>query len=326
MARGTLSYRIKRCTHCGYCAPDLAHASPLATQLVKSAAYQAQRRDLNYPALANTFLCWAMIEEASQNYAGAAWAAISAAWACDDGINQVAADLCRSRAVELIKQAQAEGGSFAEEKPGAEEAILSDLLRRSGQFDQVEPVCQEGLAKNPDDTIRQILVFQQKLALWQSRERYTIADAAAEPIPQHRKQPSYSMLIGGRILGIILSTVLAASFWGCILTVIANWLDLSSFALFEGLKTWLVIWIASLVIAGLIGIVRRVIRREYPTSLMDLLLPLAISSIACGIVGWQIGLAFVGAPDGAIFGALAGVWGGSSVLLSIEALELPKLG
>jgi hypothetical protein len=326
MARGTLSYRIKRCTRCGYCAPDLAHGSPLATQLVKSAAYQAQRRDINYPALANTFLCWAMIEKASQNHAGAAWAAISAAWVCDDVINQVAADLCRLRAIELIKQAQAEGGSFAEEKQGTEEAILSDLLRRSGQFDQAEPVCQEGLAKNPDDRIRQMLVFQQELALQQDRERYTVADAAAEPIPQHRKRPSYSVLIGGRILGAILSTILAVSFWGCILTVVANWFDWTSFAPFEGLKTWLIIWIASLVVAGLIGIVRRVIRREYPISLIDLLPYLAISSIACGIVGWQIGLALVGVSDGAIFGALAGILGGSFVLLSIETLELPKLG
>jgi len=87
-----------------------------------------------------------------------------------------------------------------------------------------------------------------------------------------------------------------------------------------------IIWTVCLVIAGLIGMARRVIRREYPISLIDLLPYLAISSIACGIVGWQIGLALVGVSDGAIFGALAGILGGSFVLLSIETLELPKLG
>jgi hypothetical protein len=88
---------------------------------------------------------------------------------------------------------------------------------------------------------------------------------------------------------------------------------------------WLIIWISSSLIAGLIGIVRRVIRREYPVSLMDLLPSLAISSIACGIVGWRIGLALVEASDGAILGTLAGVLGGVFVLLRIETLELPKL-
>jgi len=326
MARGTLGYSIKRCTRCGYCAPDIAHGSPLATQVVKSAAYQAQRKDINYPALANTFLCWAMIEQASRNYAGAAWAAISAAWVCDDKIDEIAADLCRLRAIEFIRQAKAEGESLAEEEPGAEEAILCDLLRRSGQFDQAKPVCQEGLAKDPDDKIRQMLVFQQKLVLRQDRERYTIADAAADTIPQHRKRPSYSALIGGRILGVILSAILTAGFWGCILTVVANWFDLVSFVPFEGVKTWVIVWLASLIIAGLTGIVRRAIRKEHATSLMQLLPCLVISSIACGIVGWQIGLASVRTSDGAIFGALAGVLGGLFVILIIETLELPKLG
>ena len=87
----------------------------------------------------------------------------------------------------------------------------------------------------------------------------------------------------------------------------------------------MIIWTVCLVIAGLIGMARRVIRREYPISLVDLFPSLTTSGLVCGIVGWQIGLAFVGASDGAIFGALAGVLGGLFVLLNTETLEWPKL-
>lgn len=190
MMRSTIFAWIHRCPSCGYCAPNVSEGHAIAAQVVHSEAYLAQRSDKSYPVLANSFLCWALVQEAAGDYAEAIWAAIHAAWVCDDASAIVAADQCRQRAIDLIRRAQAQGISFAE-GAGVEQGILADLLRRSGQFDQVEAVCEEGLAKNPEEIVRQVLVFQQALALREDRECHTVAEVV-EPKPdrQPRAAPS----------------------------------------------------------------------------------------------------------------------------------------
>ncbi len=175
MMRSTIAFWIHRCPSCGYCAPDVSKGPSLAAQIVKSEAYLKQRGNHSYPELANRFLCWAIVQETAGDHVGAGWAAIHAAWACDDAEARAASAQCRTRATGLLRHAKANGISYA---PGAgvEEAILADLLRRSGQFDQVGTICLEGLAKDPEDIVRQILVFQQALALRQDRECHTIAE------------------------------------------------------------------------------------------------------------------------------------------------------
>jgi len=87
-----------------------------------------------------------------------------------------AAERCRQRAVGLFTEAQANGLSFTD-GPGAEEAVLADLLRRSGTFDRVDAVCQAGLAVAQEDVVIQILKSQRILAARQDRACYTVTDA-----------------------------------------------------------------------------------------------------------------------------------------------------
>jgi hypothetical protein len=63
---------------CAEAVPESARA------LVESDEYRAQLLDKNFPELANTFLCYALLPEPDKIYEAAAWASIHAAWTCDD--------------------------------------------------------------------------------------------------------------------------------------------------------------------------------------------------------------------------------------------------
>lgn len=60
---------------------------------------------------------------------------------------------------------------------GAKEAIMVDLLRRSGQFEQALGMCDMGLEKNPEEVLKDIFRFQQKLISKSDVDCYKIADA-----------------------------------------------------------------------------------------------------------------------------------------------------
>jgi len=171
MARSTIDCWIRCCPYCGYCAPALSKDSPQAKSIVKSEEYRQQLDNKAYPKLAKHFLCWAMIQEATGDYSTAGWAAVHAAWACDDQNAQEASRLCRLKAIQLFQEAN---GASNLSQTGAQEALMADLLRRSGQFDQVENVCQEGLKQNPEKIIQQILTFQMTLARQQDKECHRV--------------------------------------------------------------------------------------------------------------------------------------------------------
>jgi hypothetical protein len=61
-----------------------------------------------------------------------------------------------------------------------EEAILADLLRRSGRFEEAEIVCQQGLEADPDDIVKQVLAFQAQLVRQRDRTRHTIEEVEGE--------------------------------------------------------------------------------------------------------------------------------------------------
>ena len=95
--RSALRHQAQECPSCGYCAEDLAVAAPGLSTLVSSPEYLAQHQNSRFSGLANRFLCCALIDEAMEQYAQAGWAAIRAAWACDDENNDPAAKMCRAK-------------------------------------------------------------------------------------------------------------------------------------------------------------------------------------------------------------------------------------
>lgn len=177
MMRSTLGYWVQCCPHCGYCAPRV-DKTPSAPQALQSKAYKQQRFNPAYPSLANAFLCHSLVEQAAGKVGEAGWAALHAAWVCDDARFIESARRCRLRAVELLRQAQVLGQAFGE-SPAAELAILSDLLRRSGRFREASRSARLGLQQQGAPLEQRLLAFTIRLCEKQDAARYTLDDLPA---------------------------------------------------------------------------------------------------------------------------------------------------
>ena len=141
MSRSTINTWISTCPACGYCAPDISEQIEKASEIIHSDAYQRQLNDLESPKLANAFICYSIIKQSLGEFAEASWASIHAAWVCDDNGSDVGSKVFRARAVTLQQMAK-DKGQILTEQAGAEEAIMVDLLRRSGQFDYALKFCE----------------------------------------------------------------------------------------------------------------------------------------------------------------------------------------
>jgi hypothetical protein len=153
---------VQTCPSCGYCAPDISEGIEKLSEAISSNSCKRQLDDSEFPKLANAFLCFSLIRESAGDYVRAGWASIHSAWACDDAGHDIDAQKCWKRAVTLLQKAKQNGQIFAEQA-GAEEAIIVDLLRRSGQFELALKVCDDGLKKKPAKIISDILQFQKIL-------------------------------------------------------------------------------------------------------------------------------------------------------------------
>jgi len=162
MMRSTMHTWVRRCPHCGYCAPDISLSVPETESIVKSKEYTDQLKDFEYPELANSFLCEAMICAATGDYKAASWALIHAAWDCDDADRPARARLCRLKAADMLMLAQERGQQLVVQD-GGRTAILIDLLRRSGQLEQARQVIAARQGNISDEMILQVIDFQARL-------------------------------------------------------------------------------------------------------------------------------------------------------------------
>jgi len=174
--RSTIYAWVKRCPSCGYCAPDPGKAPEGAADVVKLPRYRWQLDARKFPGIANTFLCWSIIQEDLGFPAQAAWASLHAAWVCDDEGADVPARICRKRAADLLRRAWEKGDRLAALE-GADEAVLADLLRRAGRFREARAVVAEALEKHPQPIIADIMRLQARLIAASDRGVHTVAEA-----------------------------------------------------------------------------------------------------------------------------------------------------
>lgn len=162
MMRSTMHTWVRRCPHCGYCASDISTSVPEAESIVKSKEYTDQLNDLEFPELANEFLCKAMIHGVTMDYKAASRALIHAAWTCDDHERPEQAQLCRNKAAAMLMLAEERGQQLVAQD-GRSTAILIDLLRRSGQSEQARQIIAARRVKTNDEVLLQIIDFQVRL-------------------------------------------------------------------------------------------------------------------------------------------------------------------
>lgn len=174
--RSTIYAWVKRCPSCGYCAPDPGRAPKGAADVVKLPRYRWQLDSRKFPKIANTFLCWSIIQEDLGAPARAAWASLHAAWICDDEGEDVPARICRKRAADLLRRAWEQGERLISQA-GADEALLADLLRRAGRLREARAVVTETLEQNPQPMIADIMRLQTRLIAASDRGAHTVAEA-----------------------------------------------------------------------------------------------------------------------------------------------------
>lgn len=179
MQRSTIDTWIQICRWCGYCASDISKNTPNASDVIQSDPYKLQLNNDDLPPLTNAFLCFALLNERIGDYAQAGWAAVHAAWTCDDAGFSSEAQTCRARAAAFLQKATESHQRFAEEAC-VEKGVLADLLRRSGQFELALNMAEEGLQRNPGGVISDVLQFQRILATKRDVACHTIEEAIGE--------------------------------------------------------------------------------------------------------------------------------------------------
>jgi hypothetical protein len=67
--------------------------------------------------------------------------------------------------------------SILSDPKGSYYALMIDILRRSGRFEEAMEVCENGLANKPDKIIQDIMEFQATLIQKRDMRCYTIGEA-----------------------------------------------------------------------------------------------------------------------------------------------------
>lgn len=165
--RSTIPHWMHECPKCGYAAPDLRITSPEAVAIVRSGEYQALHGEEGLSLLVRRFLCHALLLERLGAFSDAGWVSLHAAWVCDDESAAPAAVRCRRQAIRLWRHGKEHGQGFGEDHT-QEFALVTDVLRRSGDFDDARDACLEALQAEDLDPIiddlmrRQLVLIQQR--------------------------------------------------------------------------------------------------------------------------------------------------------------------
>lgn len=186
MRRSTMETWVQRCPACGYCASDISHPARQVKAVMESAEYREQLNNPEFPRLANSFLCRAIIERDKKKFAAATWSQIFAAWTCDDRKAVEAASTCRRMAADMLVRAETAGQDVGQ-PAYAGKAILVDLLRRSGQMDRALEVIKMARPLVPDEIILGVLSYEEKLIERQDVSCHTITEAFDGELPKSQR-------------------------------------------------------------------------------------------------------------------------------------------
>ena len=180
MERSTMPYWVWGCASCGYVwnplnEDETAPDAEAVRSVLAEPRYQALRAGQDYPELARDFLCHGLLFEQRGSLGNAGWAALRAAWACDDEDELRAAEGCRLMVLELWDRAAAAGEEIHERE--AEAALRADVARRAGLFDRARTEALAGLEVADDDVITAVLQFELELIGRKDSAAHTVAEA-----------------------------------------------------------------------------------------------------------------------------------------------------
>jgi hypothetical protein len=176
--RATIQFWMQRCPHCGYCASDISAIHESAIDLIATPAYQRWLLDESFPTKAREFLCHSMILAQVGQPADAGWTCLHAAWVCDDSENSNAAAKARALALDSWREAKLTGQMFGDDH-AMESALVVDLQRRMGRFDDALITCTQALGDEDEPIhflIEHLLRFEKTLIQKRDTGTYRLND------------------------------------------------------------------------------------------------------------------------------------------------------
>ncbi|KAF0980580.1 hypothetical protein FDP41_013063 [Naegleria fowleri] len=199
MKRDTMNCWLQRCEHCGYVSYDISVlpendegregvSLEKVKEIIESDDYVEQLHDSSLSRLANTFLCYAILQDKGfGNYAASGWASLRAAWVCDDGVihdkfNEEKhlnnAVRCRKKAIYWFEKCRSLSIPFVQQK-GTEEMILTDLFRRCRMWDDADKELQRAqvFKDEIDDFVWKLIEYEMYLVKKQDTECHKVSDA-----------------------------------------------------------------------------------------------------------------------------------------------------
>ncbi len=175
--RSTLAAWLQRCPQCGYAAPEIAYAPAGVAALVRSEQY----RNCGGPFLQHAFLL-----DQLGHHADAGWTALQGAWYFDDAQDGAMALGCRTVALQFWKKGKAAGQQFAGTIP-EEFALVTDILRRSGMFDDALGTCLDALEDEElPPVIEDMLRMQRTFIEMKDYGRHSLAELPERPKDSRR--------------------------------------------------------------------------------------------------------------------------------------------
>lgn len=175
MVRSCIDLEIEYCPACGYASNDLSKL-PEQLQVLHSSGYRSILRHRWLTPVAKAYLCHAQLLQAESKLAMAVQATIKAAWVCDDWGYRPGSYNYRMQAVKLISGLHTEGQQFTETM-ATDMLLVTDLLRRSGEFCKAEEAATLGLCLEPDEDIGKALDYELFLIHERNRSARTFKEA-----------------------------------------------------------------------------------------------------------------------------------------------------
>lgn len=165
---GYAEIHLEECPHCGYVGLDISYAPTVTSDWLKSNRYVfCDNRNFEYN-LSKRFYRYYLICTINDWHREAFYAALHAAWACDDAQDVDNAVYCRLKALEELDKFVAN-----EEENETFLLMRADLLRRTGQF---YLLIKEYEGKTFSDELLNVVVdFQVKKAKQKDVARYSLA-------------------------------------------------------------------------------------------------------------------------------------------------------
>ena len=171
MQRSTMAYWVQECPECGYAAYKVSDPCTIDAEFLKSEEYRTCDGITFDSELAKTFYRQYKITLKEGKIKDAFFAALHAAWACDDDRDVTNAEKCRLLAIPLITK-------LIDENDAEKENLIlikADLLRRTQRFNEL--IAEYRNIRFESDTLNKVIAFQIAKAQEMDAFCYRVADA-----------------------------------------------------------------------------------------------------------------------------------------------------